>query len=146
MAQRTKPWASSCREQSPARPVMLRSQRGFCWAVGGTKRQGLCYSDVATQLQLLAGRLKPWVNIPASCRHCISKTKPAKCCVCSSFPSPPPPKLFNFRYSDRRFFRVHLVFVLALLLTELRITMAFVPLPGVPVSSVTPAQLGSAGL
>lgn len=38
-------------------------------------------------------RLKPWVNIPASCRHCIFKTKTAKCCICSSFPSPPPPSL-----------------------------------------------------
>lgn len=62
-----------------------------------------------------------------------------------SFPSSPALP-FNFRYLDTQFFCIHLVFVLAWLLTDLRITVAFVPLLGVLVSSMTSAQLSKAGL
>lgn len=47
--------------------------------------------EVTKQLQLLTGRLKPCKSDPASYKHLNIKRKPAKCCICSSFPSPPLP-------------------------------------------------------
>lgn len=62
-------------------------------AVGGMERQALYYSGMITQL--LTGKLKPHVNTSASSRHCIFKTKTAKCCICSNFPSAPPSSLYT---------------------------------------------------
>lgn len=62
-----------------------------------------------------------------------------------SFPSSPALP-FNFWYLDMQFFCVHLIFVLACLLTDLRITVAFVPLLGVHISSMMSTQLSKAGL
>lgn len=62
-----------------------------------------------------------------------------------SFPSSPALP-FNFWYLDMQFFCIHLGFVLAWLLADLRIMVAFVPLLGVHISSVTSTQLSKACL
>lgn len=71
-------------------PSSAKPERLFR-AVGGMELQALYYSGIITQL--LTGKLKSHVNISASSRHCIFKTKTAKCCICSNFPSAPPSSL-----------------------------------------------------